>query len=211
MAFQLPESLQSSDDDAALALLTRYYGRPFAGPGSAVGAAFDHWDSTGTRVQDVDRFTADDLVAVTFLSVDVSATAARALLRERADEFAALLADVGQDRDLVDEVDPLADDWAGWAVMSALRGLDRIGPTTASKLLARKRPRLRPIWDTVVTKVTGSTEQQWEPLRQALRADDAALHHRLLRLRAAAGLPDDIGALRIFDVICWREGKDRGW
>jgi hypothetical protein len=210
VGFRLPEALQSVDDDVALALLTRYYGRPFAGPGSAVGAAFDHWDSTGTRARDSDRFTADDLVAVTFLSVDVSATAARALLRDRADEFTALLTALGPDRDLVDEPDPLSAEWPGWTLMAALRGLDRVGTTTASKLLARKRPPLRPIWDSVVAEVTGTAQRQWEPLRVALRADDKALHRRLLRLRAAAGLPDDISALRILDVISWREGKDTG-
>jgi len=41
----------------------------------------------------------------------------------------------------------------------------------------------------------------WEPLRLALRANDDALHHRLLRLRTAAGLPEQISALRVFDVI----------
>jgi len=63
-------------------LLRRYFGEPFCGPSAAVGAAFDTWDSTGTRSEDVDRFTADDLVAVTFLSVDVPPRAARLLLRD---------------------------------------------------------------------------------------------------------------------------------
>jgi hypothetical protein len=209
MAFTLPEALRAHEDDAALDLLHRYYGQPLYGPNSAVGAVFDDWDSTGTRAPDLDRFTADDLVAVTFLSVDVPATAARQLLRDRVDEFHTLLVALGPDRDLADEADPLHDDWPGWKLMNALRSLPQIGTTTASKLLARKRPRLRPIWDSVVAGVTHSRDSQWEPLRQALRADDHALQHRLLRLRAAARLPDHISALRILDVICWREGKDR--
>jgi hypothetical protein len=55
------------------------------------GAAFDLWDSTGTRHADCDRFSADDLVAVSFLSVDIPARAAMALLRDQKDEFSALL------------------------------------------------------------------------------------------------------------------------
>jgi hypothetical protein len=39
-------------------------------------------------------------------------------------------------------------------------------------------------------------------------ADDFDLHRRLLRLHAAAGLPADVSALRVFDVIAWLEGKD---
>lgn len=46
-----------------------------------------------------------------------------------------------------------------------------------------------------------------DPIREALRADGGALHTRLLRIRAAAALPDDISALRVLDVISWMHGK----
>ena len=81
-----------------------------------------------------------------FLSVTVSPRAAHALLAERRDEFAGLLSAVGPDRDLVDEAEPFADDSPEWQLMGELRGLPGVGPTIASKLLARKRPRLRPIY-----------------------------------------------------------------
>jgi hypothetical protein len=81
-----PRALQNPDDIAALQLLHRYYGGT-GYPSPAVGAAFDAWDSTGTRAKDVDRFTADDLVAVTFLSVKVGAPAARRLLVDDAQRF----------------------------------------------------------------------------------------------------------------------------
>lgn len=211
VTFHLPNALADPrDNTAALELLCLYYGEVFCGPGAATGAAFDLWDSSDGRA-DWDRFTAHDLVAVTFLSVDVPAPAARLLLRDRADEFSALLVEVGPDRDLVDELEPFADDSAEWRLMNQLRGLPRVGNTTASKLLARKRPRLRPIWDQVVAEVTGTHQNQWEPLRTALRDDDKALHRRLVRLRDEAGLPAGISPLRVFDVICWREGKNRGF
>lgn len=209
MAMTLPRALQGSDDSAALQLLDRYY----SGPGHdtpAVGAFFDAWDSTGTREQDLDRFTADDLVAVTFLSVRVGPTAARRLLVDDADRFSQLLRDLGPDRDLVEIDKPLADDWPGWPLMSALRELPGVGPTLVSKLVARKRPKLRPIWDSVVVQITNTRVAQWEPVRQALRAHDNALHRRLLTLRDRACLGSDVSALRVLDVITWREGKDRG-
>jgi Family of unknown function (DUF6308) len=115
---------------------------------------FDTWDTTGTRAADVDRFTADDLVAVTVLSVDVNPSAAHAFLRVRADAFSDLPTALGPDRDLADEVAPLSNSWAGWTLMRELEALPGVGSTIASKLLARKRPRLRPIYDSVVATVT---------------------------------------------------------
>lgn len=58
--------------------------------------------------------------------------------------------------------------------------------------------------------VTGTGERQWEPLRRALREDDFALHRRLVRLREAAGVPAEVSAVCVLDVICWLEGEDRG-
>jgi len=83
VTFRLPDALSTDDDTAALSLLRRYFGEPF-GSSSYTGAVFDVWDSTGTRAADADRFTADDLVSVTFLSVDTPGPAAIAVLRDRA-------------------------------------------------------------------------------------------------------------------------------
>lgn len=211
MPFRLPAALQSDDDRDAIKALQRYYGPSPGQPGFYTGSLFDAWDSTGTRADDTNRFTADDLLAVTFLSVEVKPHAAYELLVDRADELSELLVAVGPDRDLADEVDPVVeDDWPGWQLTTALRTLPKVGPTKASKLFARKRPRLRPIYDSVVAAVTGTAKHQWEPVRLALRQDDLALHHRLVRLRDAAGLPQDIDALRVLDVLAWLEGKDRG-
>ncbi|MEV6558557.1 DUF6308 family protein [Nocardia sp. NPDC051756] len=41
--------------------------------------------------------------------------------------------------------------------------------TTASKLLARKRPRLLPIWDSVVAGVFGTRNHHLVPVWEALR------------------------------------------
>jgi uncharacterized protein DUF6308 len=212
MPFRLPGALLTPDDEPALTLLRRYYfGDPGTGAGPAIGACFDGWDSTGTRAADADRFTADDLVAVTFLSVRVRPEGAVDLLRDRSNDFGELLAGLGPDRDLVDETGPLADDsWPGWRLQALLRATSGIDTTIATKLIARKRPRLRPVWDRVVAAVTDTRDHLWEPLRHALRADDRALHRRLLRLHQAAGLPPEVTPLRVFDVIAWREGKDRG-
>lgn len=201
--FRLPQALSAPDDSRALAFLNAYYAPAL----KYTGSAFDTWDTTGTRGADRDRFTADDVIAVKFLSINVPARAAHALLTTRANEFSDLLVELGDDRDLVDE--PAIDDtYIGWKIMTALRSLNGVGPTTATKLLARKRPRLRPIWDSVVTRLTDTYEEQWEPVRAALTesTNGTRLHDRLLGLRQASNLPDDVSALRILDVIAWMEG-----
>jgi hypothetical protein len=210
MSFRLPDALRDAGEDSqALAFLGTYYGKPFGR--NYTGAEFDFWDSSGTRTTDYDRFTADDLVSITFLSVAVRGMGAIDILRDGADEINSLLAQVGPDRDLAYEPGPIDRDWPAWSLNKRLQVPKHIGPVIASKLMARKRPRLIPIWDSVVTKVTGTRHVQWEPLRLALAADSQALHHRLLRIRDAAGLSEQVSALRVFDVICWMEGKDRGF
>ena len=202
---KLPRLLQDPNDEHALAALRRYYGTG-DGTETFTGARFDTWDSTGTRAADHDRFTADDLVAVTFLSVNVSAPAAIRLLDTQAQEFSELLSAVGPDKDLAEGPSrPWPDDWAGWRLHEALLALPDVGPTTASKLLARKLPRLRPIYDSVVERVIG-TNSVWESLRQLLTSD-REVHDRLVLLGEKAKLPKEVSALRVFDVVTWMEGK----
>lgn len=212
MTFQLPPSLLTDSDVRALSQLRTYYGPEFGTQGSYTGAAFDSWDSTGHRAADLNRFTADDLVAVTFLSVKVAAPAAYRLLGPDAGRFSDLLAAVGDDRDFVDDPpEEITPESPAWVLEDALRGLPGVGRTIASKLMARKRPRLVPIYDKVLRKVMGLEGGHWLPLNAALRADDHALQQRLLALREAAGLPVSVSALRVLDVIAWRDGKHLGY
>jgi hypothetical protein len=53
------------------------------------------------------------VIALSFLSVPVGGLAARRLLRDRAEEFTALLTELGEDRDLAHEAEPLSDGWLG--------------------------------------------------------------------------------------------------
>jgi hypothetical protein len=208
MAFHLPVSLEPPEnDEPALKLLRNYYERAGASLGPFTGAAFDTWDSTGMRSQDADLFTADDLVAITFLSVRVGPRAAYLLLHEHRPVFSELLRKIGPDRDLVDETETLPEEWPGWTLDKELMLLPDVGPTIASKLVARKRPRLIPIYDSVVSNVLGTNQDHWESIRVALRRDDRTLHNRLLGLKEKAHLPVEVSALRVLDVIAWMEGK----
>ena len=181
MGYRLPNCLMDDDTERSLGYLTTYYGT--SGDDPYTGAHFDTWARN-----DPERFTADDIVAVSFLSVFVPPRAARRLLDTDADRFTELLAAVGPDRDLVTESMPIDGSWPSRRLNAALDKLPGVGPTIASKLCARKRAALLPIFDSVVATVTDAWTSQWEPLRTALRADDGRLHERLLELREMAQL-----------------------
>lgn len=206
---KLPAALKADDDTAALDLLRRYYGTSSDSEPAYTGAAFDSWDPSGTRATSADVFTADDVVAVSLLSVRLTGRAAHELLVRRRKNFSALLAEVGPDRDLVDVEEEISTDWPASRLLSALKHLPGVGTTTASKLLARKRPRLRPVWDTVVAGHLEVGGSYIEPLRQQLQAHDGALHDRLVRL-GRKGKLQGVSPLRVFDVVTWLEAKDAG-
>ncbi|BCN51739.1 hypothetical protein GS479_23190 [Rhodococcus hoagii] len=208
MTIRLPKVLVADDDGAAVEVLRRYFTEPLVKTGYLrSGARWDTWDSTGTRGRDADTFTADDLVAVTMLSVDVSPDGAQILLRERVDEFGKLLVAVGPDRDLADEADELTPESPVCRLEAALWTVPSIGRTVASKLIARKRPRLFPIYDRVIGEVLDTKQAHLEPVRTALRADDGALQRRLVSLREQAGLDEAVPALRILTVLAWMQLK----
>lgn len=206
---RIPELLLPERRDDAVEALRCYYGlgrHGEAGHGTFTGARFDTWAHGPDGDPSPHRFTADDIVAVSMLSVHVPAAAALQLLDTQAGAFAATLYDLGPDEDLVDQTQPWDHEWAGSRLWTDLVGLEDVGPTTASKLFARKRPRLRPIYDSVVARVIG-TEQIWEPLRAYLQTHPQ-LHGDLISLRTGAGLPGAVSALRVFDVVAWMQGKD---
>ncbi|MBO1755282.1 DUF6308 family protein [Allobranchiibius sp. CTAmp26] len=207
----LTPSLQPGAQDQAVAVLKEYFThRGASGNLLYSGGAFDGWDPSGTRTASENIFTADDIVAVSLLSVDVPGQAAISILETRRNEFATLLGAVGPDRDLVDEPSIEEGVFPGWPLWRALMDLPGMGPTTVSKILARKRPRLIPVYDSVIrTHVFNNSGMQWVPLWNALRADDGAQQQQLVQLRASAGLPEYISPLRIFDVLAWMDGTGR--
>ena len=199
MTFRLPQCLENSNSDRALSYLETYYGQPYT------GSYFDTW---APSQNDPNTCTADDLLAVSLLSVVVPPLAAPELLNVRAAEFNALLREIGPNRDFAGQAEPVTEDQPASRLYRAGRALPGVGRTIGTKLLARKRPRLVPIYDSVVARVSTIGDYHWEPLRQALGTD--SLHDRLLDLRDRAGLGPHVSALRVLDVVTWMEGKAAG-
>lgn len=146
-----------------------------------------------------DRFSDADFLAVAFLDTPIRASAYRRLLarrrslEERLQRIPAgkCLWDMEQsDWDSANEL---------WQDFVDVNG---IGPTRASKLLARKRPHLLPILDSRVSAFFDhKTEQFWWPLALALKDTDR--RERIERLRPATAPAGVISTIRLLDVAIW--------
>jgi hypothetical protein len=148
---------------------------------------------------DRDRFTTTDLLAVTLLDVALPPPSIRSLLETGADKFNGLLAAVPDEVDLWNVSD---EDLAhAEALYWALRKLHNVGRTRASKLMARKRPRLVPVVDSVIIEALNLGDDSWVSLR-------ACLSDPTVRQAIEASRPDNapaefISTLRLLDAAVW--------
>jgi Family of unknown function (DUF6308) len=199
-----PLAVVSCDTDSALSALGRYYATFDDGRPRFTGARFETMTALN---EDPDTLGPSDFVAVSMLSVNVSPDAAVRLLGPDKDLITELLKQIRPDLDIVD-ADPelLGPDSAAGRLWDVLRhGKDGLGKTTTSKLMAAKRPRLIPIWDSFVEKATGlDTPDYWRRFQHVLAVDDRRIWKWLGQLRSSApNVPPAVSELRILDVLLW--------
>lgn len=193
-------------DAQALADLRSYFGIGLTpGAASFTGSRFEQLAGGGDRPEVADVVTAEDLVAVQTLSVTVPAEAALDLLEGTLGaQLSDLLRAVPADVDLAEadtaDLAPGSPADKAWHLLEDQPG---VGWVTAGKVLARKRPRLLPVYDRVVRCAVGRPPSFWLALQAALHADDHALHRELVTLRQAAGVPETVSVLRVLDVVVW--------
>jgi hypothetical protein len=140
----------------------------------------------------------DDLLAVTLLDVRWTPLAVRHLLDDQAAEVAELLCMIDDKTAIwapegskqLDAAKPL------WDLLYKLPG---VRDTRASKLLARKRPHLIPITDSIIVSAVGTLGQTWVTLHHCFQ--DAGFRERVEALRPEN--TERISLLRIFDVAIW--------
>ncbi|MFJ6379007.1 DUF6308 family protein [Kitasatospora sp. NPDC092039] len=212
------------DGPTSLRLLRTYFTRRRAkGDSYYTGAHFERLAGGGDRPETADRFTADDLLAITMLSVSVEPHGAVELLTDPDGHWHRLLSAIPRDARLEDPAcaplvapgGPAAELWERLANPSGTYPgkPDGAGPVVAGKLLARKRPHLVPVYDVRVKALFRRPKVDttfWSALADALRADGGAFRARLARLRAEAGIGEDIGVLRVLDVIAWMHQGEAG-
>ena len=201
--------LKLVEDDRSVVDLRTYFDQ---GDGGQVpmfsGARFESLGGGGDIPEHRDRITPWDLVAVKCLSVDVPIDVSLDLLEGAlGDQIAGFLEDVPADIDLGDDearthIEPGSPAQCAW---HALVDQTDVGTVTAGKLLARKRPRLIPIWDTVVSCVydVPKGNDEWVWLNDLLRERDGALSLKVAAVRDAAALDVNVSVLRTLDVILW--------
>ncbi len=206
-----PEVVTCTQTDAALDYLRRYYADNEDGTPGYTGARFEAIAALNANPNTIGPA---DLVAVAMLSVKVKPQPTIRLLGPDGPIISELLCQLPADVDIVDADPTMLDSGspAGelWRVLR--RGGDGLGPTTTSKLLAAKRPRLLPIWDSFVQRATGlDTIDYWWKFQQVLSAEDRLIWNWLDGLRSyAANLPSTLSPLRVLDVLLWMSVRTGG-
>jgi hypothetical protein len=173
-----------------------------AGLDRAVAAYFLDPVFAGMTFSDLGRnppgeIIADDLLAVALLDITWRPQAVRILLGSHHQELSQMLAALPQATDLWEASDDALRSID--VLWDALTAIDGIGTASATKLLARKRPRLCPISDNVVIKAVDVPGRTWDVLRCLLREPAARAEVEALRPAVAA----EASLLRILDVALW--------
>ncbi|MEH1168274.1 DUF6308 family protein [Micromonospora sp. CPCC 205539] len=197
------------DDSRTVPDLRRYY--LSANEEAFTGAQFERLGGGGDRPEAANAITADDLIAVELHSVHVSPHRAIDLLqgqlgRDVAAELTKIPADVELDSDAASPL--IADDGPAERAWRMLNQATGVGWVTAGKLLARKRPKLIPVYDGVVSCALGTGTGFWRWLHELLREDDRILARQLDARRREADLPAAISRLRILDVAVWMRHRN---
>jgi len=148
--------------------------------------------------------TSADLLAVTFLDVRVRPLAVRQMLGQDAPKLETLLSDLPTDVPLWDaDGDTLAAMRAAWDHLCSYKG---IAGVMAGKLLARKRPMLVPVVDSVIlAALDAPPNDTWATLAVAFQ--DEGRRRRIEALRPPTAPEEAVSTLRLLDVALWMLGS----
>ncbi|MFB8369829.1 DUF6308 family protein [Pseudarthrobacter sp. NPDC055928] len=214
----LPDILSQGNEEEAARLLAVYYRRLSDGLPAYTGSYFNSWAGGGDISANANTITADDLIAVSFLSVDIPGEAAIGFLDTHKNRISDLLKKIPTDRHLADvsikEFPTMfGEKSAATELWHVLRGRETgrwgVGETRASKIMARKRPRLIPIYDSVVGPLMGlqgNSKGQWAVWHGAF-IEHPGLTPRLRTIYNLSGVKDSISDIRVMDIVLWMHGK----
>lgn len=166
-------------------------------PGRFTGSQFE-------ALADPDPFTitANDLIAVSMLSVTIPAATAAWLLGEGRPLISSLLREIPADAHISDPNIDITEDGAANQLWALLRTGYDMGATKTSKLLAAKRPSLVPVTDSVTRKALDK-KGTWANWRTFLQSSAWADLRPQLRTAAIEAGGAHLSDLRIIDIIIW--------
>ena len=186
----------------ACRLVDAYYNpTPQGYPGAKsvlfAGRYFDELPSN-----DTEAFTIGDLAAASLLDVRFGPHTVVELLER--DECNSLLAQIPTNTALWEvTAEQLNRDSAAWRLWERLTSIPGVSTTRASKLLARKRPHLMPILDSVITSsLCLDGLDSWQALREALTPSLRAGIDELALAAIDHGASQP-STLRLLDVATW--------
>ena len=172
------------------------------------GSYFDSIDTDITG-QYSDRITAADLYSVAMLQTRIERAAGIEILNNReaiTSELSLITTRPLGELSAEECESQLGQESSARKLWDLLINVYSIGPTRASKIMARKRPDLIPINDSVINRVADiSGKNDWSLWWEALTVD-SVLNDRAQELRQAIGRPD-LSILRVLDVVLWYSGS----
>lgn len=212
----------TSPSDRAIGYLRTYLtgSNPVVGGAwPAIGRRFEH---LGTPDANPNVINATDLVAISFLSVNVPPRAAWNILTTRAAALTEALTRIPTELAIEDPgctAEMYQPEFALQELWNLLRRDDegnlwKMGATTVSKVMARKRPALVPIQDSVVMRELGAADATyWDQWWQAmhLHIDGRPIVAGFARqLRENVPEAAHLSLLRTLDIVIWMHGMNGG-
>lgn len=204
--------------ELATELLRDYYTGTVDERPAFTGSTFETLGGLWNDPAHSDHITAGDLVAVSCLSVNVPGAAAIRVLDTQATDISTLLAAMPRpDVPLweVSDSDIAPGSWASQLWWLLRDGKDGLGRTTTSKLMARKRANLIPIYDSVVGAALGLRDAtgHWELMRTLMMTEvhGKPLHQHLDDMIAESDLAPHVTPLRAFDAVVWYAHTPNDW
>ena len=155
---------------------------------------------------DPDNFTAEDIVAVSMLSVRIPPSASRWILKTGQEDLFKLLSKIEQDLSIDHPDADLTEGSHAWNLKKILISRWGVGETKASKLLAAKRPFLFPIYDQHVAKALQlSPEKYWERWQEFMRSRNGEKASKMIEQIAQSLDKPHLSTLRLLDIVIWMQ------
>lgn len=173
-------------------LVHRYFNPRFEEP--FAGSLFDTLGENHPK-----QFGIDDLLSLNLLDEPVNAYQVKQITSGNFDKLLAEISSTADITQLNGQLYEKANEL--WESLTEVKGF---GPTRVSKLLARKRPKLLPIRDSVVNELLGIKGLSWW---RALSASFGHTNITALLDNIDPGAEHEPSALRILDVAIWMHGS----